>query len=71
MPELLASISDVLTGASFVLGGLPEPFHSIFDVLKKPHWLTFILVGGVGLSGFLALLFLYPISRDTDDDTIF
>ena len=50
---------------------MPEPFKSIFDVLKEPHWLTFILVFGLGALGLSALLFLYPISRDTDDDTTF
>jgi hypothetical protein len=47
---------------------MPEPFKSIFDVLKDPAWVTFILLFGIGALALGALFFLYPMSRDTDED---
>ncbi len=33
-------------------------------VLENPAWLMFGIAGGIGLLGFLALLFLYPFAGD-------
>ena len=48
---------------------MPEPFKSIFDVLKEPQWLTFILVFGIGSLALGALFMLYPMTRETDEDS--
>jgi hypothetical protein len=33
---------------------------------EDPAWIFAALVGGLGILGLLALVMLYPISRDTD-----
>jgi hypothetical protein len=36
-------------------------------VLEDPAWIFFALVGGIGLLGLIALMLLYPISRDPEN----
>ena len=50
-----------------LLGLLDFLDKSIWDLLIDPAFLTFVLVGGIGVLGLTLLLALYPISRDTDE----
>jgi uncharacterized protein involved in exopolysaccharide biosynthesis len=40
------------------------PLLTILDVLEEPAWLMFGFAAGVGLLGLLALILLYPISKE-------